>query len=170
MTTKRTKKLSTKIKQFIAKRKHLSAAVFSLSLLLVSLDFPFLSAHHKVQFINQPAYLRDDYNYVLQEDFLFTVDDQKYIIPRSFETDFEFVPPIAINLIEYHFPEIAYPAIISDYFYRCPGRRSRLYADHVFYNALLEEDFTQPMAAAMYYAIRYVGEPHFIKGNTCERL
>ncbi len=93
-----------------------------------------------------------------------TIDDKKYIIPKSFETDLASIPRLLWPLFAPQYSGFVAPAILHDYLYRCPNDISREFADEVLYSALIVENVSPFTASKFYLGVRLFGHSHFKHG------
>ncbi len=120
---------------------------------------------HRVKFINEACIVPlKGYNYKTCTAMKVTIDDKKYIVPKSFETDLASIPRVLWPILAPQYSGYVAPAILHDYLYRCSNHSTRQFADEVLYSALITENITPFMASKFYLGVRLFGGSHFING------
>lgn len=79
-------------------------------------------------------------------------------VPQGYRTDLASVPRLAWRIVPRDFGPARRPAVVHDYIYTHQTHRfSKAQADRMFYEALLEEGVSKPLAWLMYAAVRIGG-------------
>jgi hypothetical protein len=123
------------------------------------------ASFHPVVFVNQACIIPfKGFDYKTCQAMKVTIDDKKYIIPKSFETDLASIPRLLWPLFAPQYSGFVAPAILHDYLYRCPNDISREFADEVLYSALIVENVSPFTASKFYLGVRLFGHSHFKHG------
>jgi len=107
------------------------------------------------------------YTYLTCLDIDFTVDDQRFIIPKGFKTNLASIPKIAWPIMAPAHSSLIRPAIIHDWFYRKTCDFTRKQADLIFYHMLINDGIPRYKASVMYYSVRLFGW-RFYSEEYCE--
>ena len=97
----------------------------------------------------------------------FTVNGNKFTVPKGFATDLASIPRIAWPIIAPSHASIIKPAIVHDWFYRETCDFNRKNTDLIFYHMLINEGVSPIISSAMYYAVRLFGAK-FYNEDYCE--
>lgn len=120
---------------------------------------------HAVKFLNEACIIPlIRYEYKTCNPMRVTIDDKKYIVPKSFETDLASIPRLLWPIFSPQYSGFVAPAILHDYLYRCPNDISRKFADEVLYSALISSHVPPFIASKFYLGVRLFGESHFEHG------
>lgn len=126
------------------------------------------SAYHAVKFMNHGCISPlAAYNYKTCDDLKVDVDGKELVIPKGFETDLASIPKWYWSIISPSKSEIIEPSILHDYYYRCAKPTTRLYADEVFYYAMLQKGVDTYTAGKLYLAVRIFGEGSYDSPSKC---
>jgi hypothetical protein len=133
----------------------------------LSLAYMVGCAHfHPVKFLNKACIIPfEGYEYKTCQPLRVTIDDKKYTVPKSFETDLASIPRLLWPILAPQYSNFVAPAILHDYLYRCNPGITRLYADEVLYSALIAANVTAFTASKFYLGVRLFGESHFKHGE-----
>ncbi len=97
------------------------------------------------------------YTYLTCLDIEFSVDSEKFIIPKGFETNLASIPKIAWPILAPAHSSLIRPAIIHDWFYRKTCVFTRKQVDLIFFHMMLNDGISVLRANIMYYAVRLFG-------------
>lgn len=143
--------------------------------LLVGFAFAIISSScsnakpHTIEWITRPCIQPlIDYDYHICEEMEIKVDGSLIKIPRGFITDLASIPKPLWPILAPQYSGFVYPAILHDFFYRCPNNVTRKYADDVFYYALKAEGVSTYTALKMWAGVRTFGGAHFADQNNCK--
>ena len=90
--------------------------------------------------------------------------DRLIVVPVGYETDLASVPRIAWRIVPRDQAEARRPAVVHDYIYTHLTKSfTKKEADQVFYDALLEEGLSTPLAWLMWCAVRIGGRGNWSK-------
>lgn len=124
---------------------------------------------HKIQWIFKPCIQPvSGYDYHICEDMKVKVDNQLITIPKGFITDLASIPRPLWPILAPQYAGFVYPAILHDFFYRCPENVTREYADDVLYYALKEEGVSTYTAMKFWLGVRTFGGEHFAEKDNCK--
>jgi len=122
---------------------------------------------HDVEILEKsPLFPYDNYDYMITEEAIYTIDKKRMEIPAFFRTDFASIPQ-ALWFIEAPYKSsFVYPAIWHDYMYLCSNNLSRKDIDDIFFSLLRYEQNSLFTSLKMYLAVRLFGSSYF-NNNTC---
>jgi hypothetical protein len=95
------------------------------------------------------------------------VGKDKIIVPKGFKTDLASIPRILWNIYPPQLSNYVMPAIVHDYLYSCPNKRSRQYIDNIFYSLLIHNGVSTEIAVKFYLGVRLFGGEYFESHRQC---
>jgi hypothetical protein len=107
------------------------------------------------------------YHYATCNNLDFKVEGDTFRVPRGFDTDLASIPRLAWPVISPFHSNFIRPAIVHDFLYRGTCVFTRLDADLIFYQMLVNEGVPTLKASVMYYAVHWFGGAHYSEGY-CE--
>lgn len=123
---------------------------------------------HTVEWIKKPCIEPiTNYDYNICQSLEVRVDDKLITIPKGFITDLASIPKPLWPVLAPQYAGFVYPAILHDFFYRCPDNVTREYADDVFYYALKAEGISTYTAYKLWLGVRTFGGSHFAEQDSC---
>ncbi len=121
---------------------------------------------HSVKFLNQACIVPfKGYEYKTCKAMRVTIDEKKYTVPKSFETDLASIPRLLWPILAPQYSGFVAPAILHDYLYRCNNDVTRQFADEVLYSALIAYNVRPFIASKFYLGVRLFGGSHFNHGE-----
>lgn len=117
---------------------------------------------HQVEFLSQACIVPvSGYEYKTCEPIVLIIDQERYVIPKDFETDLASIPRLLWPVLSPRYTSFVEPAILHDYLYQCAGFNNRKYADEILYSALLSKNVTKFTAIKFYIGVRLFGAFHY---------
>ena len=107
------------------------------------------------------------YTYLTCHAFVVIIDGDETIVPANYQTDLASIPRFYWSILAPDYSEIIGPAILHDYLYECPGKRTRQDIDWIFYDYLIKNGISYYTAYKIWAAVRIFGGSHFQNGNNC---
>lgn len=140
--------------------------VFIFSIYLSLIYIIGCATFHHVKFLNQACIIPfKGYDYKTCKPLRVTIDDNKYIVPKDFETDLASIPRFLWPFFAPQYSRYVAPAILHDYLYRCNNNVTRQFADEVLYSALIMQNVSPFTAVKFYLGVRLFGGSHFNQGD-----
>lgn len=120
------------------------------------------SSNHAIEIQNNPCLIPyRDYDFILCEPLLFSIDNVYYSVPAGFETDLASVPRILWSIYSPSKAETIPGAVIHDFLYSGVLDVTRKEADSILFDALILKGTPQITAFKYWAAVRLFGNSHF---------
>ena len=108
-----------------------------------------------------------DNHFILCEPLNFKVDNNKFQVPKGFETSLSSLPYAGSALMALFKNGYLPSGIIHDYLYDCRSPFSRIEADAILYHGLISDGIEEKKAKALYYVMLASGWHYYSGDKQC---
>ncbi len=133
-------------------------SIFFVMIFFIAKIFP----HNKVVYVTKGSIIPlDHYTYAIDRKIVVNIDGKNIVVPEGFKTDLASIPRILWSVFPPQYSKYVYPAIVHDFMYETGLTKTRKEADDIFYNLLVNNKVTKPVAFIMWVSVRLFGGLHY---------